>query len=331
MISATIGPIRTRVRFPAEATETTAALTWFRRESSGTLVPTETSQGYTATLTGPLAVVRAPQREAVVERNTSEPVPFLDRLTRQNRRAREARDERVARQSHELRGRAELEHLAFAEHTDAMREGRGVLEVVGDENRGQSEGVEELPQLGANAGPRVGVERRERLVEEQHRGIAPEGAGERDALALAARELAHASAGEMADPEAIEERLRRQPPGARRSGRSRGRRGAGRARTPGTGSRPGGAPGRRRCGGSVSSNTSSPIATSPTARSEQTGDHAQNRRLACARGADERQRLAELDGQVGGRDEAAKGMSEPDPERHLVSELDGQEDERAER
>jgi hypothetical protein len=40
VISATIGPIRTRVRFPAGATETTAALTWFRRESSGTLVPT---------------------------------------------------------------------------------------------------------------------------------------------------------------------------------------------------------------------------------------------------------------------------------------------------
>ena len=45
VISATIGPTRTRVRLPIGETETTAALTWFMRESSGVNEPSDTSHG----------------------------------------------------------------------------------------------------------------------------------------------------------------------------------------------------------------------------------------------------------------------------------------------
>src|SRR6476646_10460388 len=50
----------------------------------------------------------------------------------------------------------------------------------------------------------MGVERGERLVEQQDLGVAREGAGERDALALAARETAGTSVLEVTDPEAVE-------------------------------------------------------------------------------------------------------------------------------
>ena len=52
---------------------------------------------------------------------------------------------------------------------------------------------------------RVGVERRERLVEQQHRRVARERPGQRDPLALAAGEIAGTGAGEVRDPEALEQ------------------------------------------------------------------------------------------------------------------------------
>src|SRR5207302_5822993 len=66
--------------------------------------------------------------------------------------------------------------------------------------------LEELAELGADGGARVGVERGERLVEEEHARPARERARERDPLPLAARELARLRAGEVGDAEALEER-----------------------------------------------------------------------------------------------------------------------------
>jgi hypothetical protein len=51
----------------------------------------------------------------------------------------------------------------------------------------------------------VSVERRERLVEQQHLGFARERARERDALALAAREVARPRVPRGGDPEAFEQ------------------------------------------------------------------------------------------------------------------------------
>ena len=56
-------------------------------------------------------------------------------------------------------------------------------------------------------------------------------------------------------------------------------------------------------------------------RPKQPGDHAEHGRLPGARGPDERERLPLGDRQLGGRVEAAKGVSEPEPECHLVRSL----------
>ena len=60
-----------------------------------------------------------------------------------------------------------------------------------------SSGLEPL-QLAAHAQPQELVERRERLVEEQHARIGDQRAGERDALLLAAGELRRHAVGEGA-------------------------------------------------------------------------------------------------------------------------------------
>ncbi len=124
-----------------------------------------------------------------------------------------------------------------------VRQRRGVLVVVRDEQRRQAELAQQLLQLAANRDLRVRVERGERLVEQQHARVARERAGERDPLALAA--------GELGRP-----RLRRggrsgtaraaRPRGScPRRRRSRARSCAGRARTPG---RRGRRAARRACG-----------------------------------------------------------------------------------
>ena len=56
------------------------------------------------------------------------------------------------------------------------------------------------------------VERRERFVEEEDCGVPCKCAGERDTLPLAAREIAGAGAGEMQDPEALEQLVDPLPP-----------------------------------------------------------------------------------------------------------------------
>src|SRR5581483_6895555 len=88
---------------------------------------------------------------------------------------------------------------------DAVCERRRVLEVVRDEDGRQRELGQQLLQLRADAGARVRVERRHRLVEQQDLGIACEGASERDALPLAARELPRTRTREVRDPEAGEQ------------------------------------------------------------------------------------------------------------------------------
>ena len=79
-----------------------------------------------------------------------------------------------------------------------------VLVVVRDEQGGQAELVQELLQLAAHGHLRMGIERRERLVEEEDARVAGERPREGDALALAARELGRARLREVRDLEALE-------------------------------------------------------------------------------------------------------------------------------
>ena len=79
--------------------------------------------------------------------------------------------------------------LALAHDDDAVGEFERLLLVVGDEDGGVAGGVVDFAQPAAQLAADLRVERAERLVEQQHLGLDRHGAGERDALALAAGEL----------------------------------------------------------------------------------------------------------------------------------------------
>ncbi len=103
--------------------------------------------------------------------------------------AHEGRDEPGGRAVVDLEGLAELLDIAGVHHHDPVGDGQRLFLVVRHENRGDAEFALDLADLLAQADADLGVERRERLVEQQHRGAGREGAGEGDALLLAAREF----------------------------------------------------------------------------------------------------------------------------------------------
>ena len=87
--------------------------------------------------------------------------------------------------------------MAVAEHGDAVGHRHGLLLVVRDDDEGEADLVLEPLQLELHARAHLPVERRERLVEQQQPRALDDGAGERDALALAARQLRRAPLGEL--------------------------------------------------------------------------------------------------------------------------------------
>ena len=97
-----------------------------------------------------------------------------------------------------------LTKLSFDDHADLVGQGRRVLEVVGDEQDRNVEAGEQLLQLRADIGFRMGVQRRERFVEEQGLRVAGERARERHPLALATGKVSGMSAFEMPNPETVE-------------------------------------------------------------------------------------------------------------------------------
>ena len=101
-------------------------------------------------------------------------------------------DERVARVAQEVVGGRDLAQPPVDDHADAVGERGRVAEVVGhDACVGSAQLRRAGPASSARTLARVcGVERRQRLVEQQDAGVARERAGERDALALAARDAA---------------------------------------------------------------------------------------------------------------------------------------------
>ena len=226
----------------------------------------------------------------------------------------------------QLLGGSRLDDAAFDEDGDPVGERRGVDEVVRDEDRRQAELAQELAQLGPDAAARVRVERGHRLVEQQDLRVARERARERDALALAAGELAGLRLRQAARSRAA------------RAGR-RGRRppnddvlldasGAGRARTPGRRSPPS-AP---RAGRSSSLRAVEPdvaVERRPAAAGRTSPAIARStRRLARAGGADERDRLrADVERYLDV--EAAKRNGEIEPSRAHEKTLSADEDRRA--
>ena len=96
--------------------------------------------------------------------------------------------------------RPDLLDAAGVEHGDAVGEIHRLALVVGDEDGRQPGAVVDFAQPQAQLLAHLGVQRAERLVEQQHARFDRHRAGERDALALAARQLrriARAEAGKL--------------------------------------------------------------------------------------------------------------------------------------
>ena len=174
-------------------------------------------------------------------------------------------------------------------------------------------------QLTANVEPRARVERRERLVEQQHVGLARQRAGKRDALALAAAERRGPCIRQRGDPHALQQVVR-----APRLGRREGdvaahvevREQAVLLRQPADAAPLGRQvdAGLRVEPGGVA--TGDPAAVGPP----QPGDRAQHRRLAGARRPGEHERLR-LDAQAEVDGEAAKPADELELERQWITTL----------
>ena len=93
---------------------------------------------------------------------------------------------------------------AGVEHGDGVGDRERLVLVVGDDERGGPGAVEGLAHLRAHRLAQRGVERGERLVEEDERRVGGEGPGERDALLLAAGQLVGAAVLEPAQPDEVE-------------------------------------------------------------------------------------------------------------------------------
>src|SRR5258708_36942153 len=104
--------------------------------------------------------------------------------------AQEARDEVAGRLRLDLGRGPELLDSAFVEQRDAVGQREAFLLVVRHEDRGEAELVVDLAERAPKFAADLGVERTERVIEQQDARIAGEGAGEGDALALAAGKLA---------------------------------------------------------------------------------------------------------------------------------------------
>ena len=147
------------------------------------------------------------------------------------------------------------------DHADPVGERGRVLEVVRDDQRRQPQLGEQLGELAANDAARCARRAPRAARRAAARRVARERAGERDALPLAAGEIAGAGARRGARSGSA--RAARPPARGRRRRRCGGRRGAGRARTPGRRARPSAARAAGRRAASLSNQVPPPSATLP--------------------------------------------------------------------
>ena len=95
-----------------------------------------------------------------------------------------------------------------AHHQHAVGQRHRLEQIVGDQQRGLAGALERLRQLALQHHAGLRVDRRERLVEQQHRRIDRERARQRHALAHAAGQLMRIVAGEFRELEVLQQRLR---------------------------------------------------------------------------------------------------------------------------
>ncbi len=89
----------------------------------------------------------------------------------------------------DLGGGADLFDPALIHHDYAIREFESFFLIMGDEDAGDVEFVVKLAQPASQLGANLGIQRAERLVEQQHTGLDRERARQCDSLSLSAREL----------------------------------------------------------------------------------------------------------------------------------------------
>ena len=199
-----------------------------------------------------LTTATRPSEDAAAPALTSSDVGYGPVMRRRNSRVRSSRGF-----AEHLRGRAALVHAALVQEADLVGDLAREAHLVGGDDHRQP-GLLELGQQREDLADELGVERAGHLVEQHHGGLADEGAGDRDALLLAAGELVGEGLRLGGQPDPVEhgERLGLGParatscaPAAGRASRCRSRAGAGTGCTPGTPCRSGRGPRWRRAAG----------------------------------------------------------------------------------
>ncbi len=131
----------------------------------------------------------------------------------------EGRDEDRGGLGVEFGRRAGLRDLRVAHDDDPVGDGQRLGLVMRDVDHGEAESLLQRADLLPHAPAQAGVEVRQRLVERQHLRLQHQGAGDRDALLLAARHLRLQVGSEALQADRLQRGLglgmRLPPPGAR--------------------------------------------------------------------------------------------------------------------
>ena len=104
------------------------------------------------------------------------------------RAADEARGEDIDRLLVQIQRRSDLKDTTIPHHDDPVGHGHGFDLIVSDEHRRRAEPMMQAFDLDAHLRAQLGIEVRERFVEEERGGVANHRPADGDALALAARE-----------------------------------------------------------------------------------------------------------------------------------------------
>ena len=209
----------------------------------------------------------------------------------------------------ELRGGPNWWRSTVDDHADLVGQRGGIREVVRDEQRRQAELAQQLAELGAQRRV-VWASSAESGSSSRSTRVAGERARERDALALAAREVGGLRLGQVRDAEALEELVRAAPTA---EGDVASTAGEGRARTPGRPSRPSAARAAGRSRRAASNQTSSPSAIRP--RSGGRAPRPSGARSSCPRRTARRARASPARARGLRRAEGAKREVEVEGER----------------
>ena len=160
--------------------------------------------GMYAGLDGPLEAGVARQFTSASETNDRSTRPAC-RNPRQDVGAGECRDHGGRGIALQYIRRGQLHQTSAIDHTDSLRERRGVLKRVRDHQRGKREFAQEVRQTVAHLLTRQRVECAEGFVEQEHARLTCKRTRQRHSLAFAAGELPGARAREVLDADALQQ------------------------------------------------------------------------------------------------------------------------------